>query len=187
MSETPQKSATDPAKNKTEPTQPGNVMKNITTGVQDVGSKAGKFVTEKVQGASDWVKDAGPWGVVGAVLTGMLGWWFGNAFGDGGLLGMVMGSVLAVGLGLAIGPSFGSTLQGWFGGDNSPKKDEPLRAQAVQPTKQPTQQQAQQPNQQQAQQQAQRVAQQYPQAPAYSYVPPQYTPAVPQEYYRGRP
>jgi hypothetical protein len=148
-------------------TTAGTIVQNVKTGIQDAGVTGGKILSEKAQDVKQWVKDAGVWGIIGAVLVGMLAWVFGNAFGDGGLLGMVLGGVLAVGLGTAVGPSFGKSIGEWFGG-SSPAKDGAGQAQAR--------------DHSQGQQQTS-AAISYP---PLSYPPPPYTPSVPSLNQRGR-
>lgn len=79
-----------------------NTGQRAVTATQGAGSTAGAAVSNVFTGFGNWVKErynnGTGWELAGMAAGGMLAWVIGNAFGGGGILGMVISAFLALGM-----------------------------------------------------------------------------------------
>ena len=83
----------------TSTTQP-NLLQKGQTMLQNGGAAAYDGASNFLGKAGDWFKknteNLGPWQIAGMAAGGLLAWTIGNAFGGGGILGMVISAMLAL-------------------------------------------------------------------------------------------
>lgn len=77
-----------------------NVLQKGTAFVQEAGATTFDKASGAVEGIWNGIKNSnlGPWQIGGMLAGGVLAWVIGNAFGGGGLLGMVISGLLAFAL-----------------------------------------------------------------------------------------
>lgn len=100
---------------------------------------AGSWAQRQGENLSNWwsgfTEDMTGWDAAGIIGVGLIMWVLGNAFGGGGLLGLVISTML-MGFVVAnngqIGRDLGGVLQNMFGGEDSPQREA-----SVQPQRQP--------------------------------------------------
>lgn len=88
----------------TTPTNPNQAQRAVQA-VQQAGTATAEGAGNIFTGATDWFKktfeNTSGWQIGGMVLGGLLAWVIGNAFGNGGLLGMIISAVLVVPMAIA--------------------------------------------------------------------------------------
>lgn len=120
-----------------------NAVQRAVTGAQNLGSTVGTTASNVFTGFGNWVRErynnGTGWELAGMAAGGMLAWVIGNAFGGGGILGMVISAFLALGMiegGRQLFSGFNSDAPRQSNGRVS--QQAPSRVQAQQPQRAPS-------------------------------------------------